>query len=420
MRVLLINKFFFPFGGTETALFQTAKLLRGKGHQVIFFSMSHAKNIPSQYARFFVSRVDFETVRGWRQKIRGVERILFGRESRRRLEELLRVEKPDVAHLHNIYHHLSPGIIATLKKHGIPVVMTLHDYKLVCPAYRLFVHGKTCQRCRNGRFVWCFLKKCMKNSRSKSLIGSCEAYLHRRHYHLIDRLIVPSHFLQEKIAALGFTGTCIHVPNFASMSLLRPASRPTYPKILFFGRLVEEKGVEVLIDAMAGLDAECLIVGDGPLEKALRDRARRANRADIRFLGHQPHRTLASLIRRATMVIIPSIWFENNPFSILEAFALGVPVIASRIGGIPELIEHGKTGLMFTPGDPDDLREKIKFLLNCPPERRRLARCAKQWAGNGNGREKHYSQLMAVYRSLISENPGAAAPRAESVFADKE
>ena len=404
MKILLINKFFFPFGGTETALFRTAELLRKRGHDVVFFSMAHPKNMESRQSPLFVPRIDFEEIKRWGERFRGVQRILFGPESKARLDELLRIEKPDIAHLHNVYHHLSPAIVSTLKAHGIPVVMTLHDYKVICPAYKLFHRGKPCERCRGANFSWCFLKKCVKDSRLKSLICSLEIPLHRKHYNQIDRFICPSHFLIRKIQEMGFKGKCVYIPNFTVLSPFEQTIPPPKPQILFFGRLVAEKGVSVLIEAMKDIPADCLIVGDGPLKKVLHAQALQTPGARIHFLNHQPFPELQSIIRRSTMVVLPSIWYENNPFSVIESFALGVPVVASRIGGIPELVRDNETGWTFTPDDSGGLKEKIRFLLDHPEESLRLGRNARQWLEKQDDEENHYNRLMETYRSLTSRS----------------
>lgn len=406
MKILLINKFFFPFGGTETAFFQTAKLLQNLGHEVIFFSMAHPKNDESRYSRYFVSRVDFEEMGNWRKKMRGVKRILFGREPRLKLDELLRAEKPDIAHLHNIYHHLSPAIIATLKEHGVPVVMTLHDYKTVCPAYKLFSHGKTCEKCRNKHFQWCFLKKCVKNSYSKSLVCALEMRLHRKYYRQVDRFIAPSRFLSGKVKELGLARECTYIANFSECFSMAaaPEPAPQVPQIVFLGRLVEEKGVSLLIEAMIGIAADCLIVGDGPLKKKLQARAKKNPGARIRFLEHQTHSSLQQIIRRSSLVVVPSLWYENNPFAIIEAFAVGVSVVAARIGGIPELVIDGETGLLFTAGDPDDLREKISRLLADPRLGRDLAEKALIHLERNFSPAQHGAKLLSLYRELIEVN----------------
>lgn len=404
MKILLINKFFFSFGGSETALFQTAKMLRESGHEVIFFSMTHPKNNEARESFYFVSRVDFEKMESWWATIKAVRRLLFGKDSHVKLEELLRKEKPDIAHLHNIYHHLSPAIIATLKKCGVPVVMTLHDYKIVCPAYKLFSHGAVCENCRGRRFYWCVLKKCVKNSRLKSLLCTIEVARHRRFYEMIDAFISPSRFLMSKMAEMGFQMHCRYIPNVISLQQKSSAVAVDPPQILYFGRLVEEKGIGLLIGAMKGIPATCLIVGRGPGKKALQTLAARNPDASIQFLDHQPFSALEAIIRRSAMVVIPSLWHENNPYSIIESFSLGVPVVAARSGGIPELVIDRESGLLFTAGSGADLREKIVLLLNNPALGRELARKARRHLEQHFHPDRHCEELLGLYREVIEAN----------------
>jgi glycosyltransferase involved in cell wall biosynthesis len=407
MKILLINKFFFSFGGTESAFFRSAELLREHGHEVIFFSMSHPKNDPSRQAPHFASRVDFEAKGGWREKASAVTRILFGGDARGKLDELLRLEKPDIAHLHNIYHHLSPAIIATLKRRHVPVVMTLHDYKVVCPSYKLFVRGKPCERCRGSRFFWCVPMRCVKNSLAKSLVCSLEAWLHRRSYAQVDRFISPSRFLIGKIRQMGFAGRCAYIPNFVALPAGEEAGPPPEPLVLFFGRLVEEKGISLLIEAMNGVPADCLIVGDGPAKEALQAQAALSPAARVRFLGHQPYDMLRECIRRSSLVVVPSIWYENNPFSIIESFSLGVPVVAARIGGIPEMVRDRETGLLFAAGSSADLRAKISLLLRDPGLGRELAKNARRHLETNLAPARHYEELAGLYRELLAAAAGS-------------
>jgi len=407
MKILLVNKFFFSFGGSETAFFQTAKLLREKGHEVIFFSMAHPKNLESPQAPYFVSRVDFEKMKGWREWLRGAKRILFGSDARAKLDELVRREKPDIAHLHNIYHHISPAIIGTLKNHGIPVVMTLHDYKTICPAYKLFSRGKICEKCRRSRFFWCFLKKCVKKSYGKSLVCSLEAALHRTAYRRVDRFISPSLFLLRKAREMGFPPECTYIANFTALPPFAPPPRSAEAPIVFFGRLVEEKGVSLLITAMSGLPAACLIIGDGPENDVLQAQAQRSPDARIRFLGHQPFPALEAIIKQASLVVVPSIWYENNPFAVMEAFALGVPVVAARIGGIPELVIDGETGLLFRAGDSDDLRAKMAALLQSPELGQKLAAQAYRHLQLHFSPDVHGDKLLRLYRDVLAGSPAS-------------
>jgi glycosyltransferase involved in cell wall biosynthesis len=405
MKILLINKFFFPFGGTETAIFQAAEMLQQQGHEVIYFSMAHPKNRESRQSAHFVSRVDFEEMRGWREFVRGAKRILFGRESRAKLEELLRIEKPDIAHLHNIYHHLSPTIIGTLKKHGIPVVLTLHDYKVVCPAYKLFVQGAVCEKCRGRHFFWCVLKKCIQGSRMKSLLCAIEVASQRRYYKMIDAFVSPSRFMMAKMTEMGFQmKRCRFIPNAVTLEDGPPPGAGDPPQVLCFGRLVEEKGIHLLIEAMKGLPAECLIVGDGPHKEELRKLASRTPDARVRFLEHLPFSRLTPIIRRAALVVIPSIWYENNPFSIIESFSLGVPVVAARIGGLPELVIDRETGMLFTAGSSAELHDKIMLLLKNPELGHELARKARLHLEKNLSPAQHYEKLRGLYRELIKAN----------------
>ena len=406
MKILLINKFFFSFGGSETAFFQSAQLLQERGHQVIFFSMDHPRNRAARESPHFVPRIDFERMGGWREKARAVMRILFGHGVRVNLDELLRAEKPDIAHLHNIYHHLSPAIISTLKRHKVPVVMTLHDYKVVCPNYRMFVRGRTCERCRGSRYFWCLLKKCVKNDPLKSLICSLEGLLHGKTYARVDRFVAPSRFLIAKIEEMGFAGRCSYIPNFFAPTRAQAAVTPAKPLVLFFGRLVEEKGVSLLIEAMAGVPARCLIIGDGPGKEALRALAAQRPTARVRFLGHQPYGVLQKAVLRSSLVVVSSLWYENNPFSIIESFSLGVPVVAARIGGIPELVIDRETGMLFTAGRSDDLREKITLLLGDPGLGRTLAANARRHLERNFNAAGHYEKLLALYRELIAADAG--------------
>jgi glycosyltransferase involved in cell wall biosynthesis len=408
LKVLLVNKFFFPFGGSETSFFQTAELLQGLGHEVIYFSMDHPRNLESPFAPYFASRIDFEEMNGWRAKFNGAARVLFGREPRARLRQLLRSEKPDIAHLHNIYHHLSPAIIGTIKGHGIPVVMTLHDYKAVCPAYKLFRAGTICERCRGGRFHWCFLQKCVKDSYMKSLVCALEMRLQRKYYRQVDRYIAPSRFMESKAAEMGLAGKCAHIANFTASASAAASPEPgaPVPQVIYFGRLVEEKGVALLIEAMTGVAADCLIVGDGPLKSGLQALARQRPGAQVRFLPHQPLADLRRLVRASSMAVVPSVWYENNPFAIIESFALGVPVVAARIGGIPELVSDGETGLLFPAGDATVLQEKIYLLLAEPALGRQLAANARLRLRHDLSPQRHAEKLLALYRELLGPDDG--------------
>ncbi len=402
MKILLANKFFFPFGGTESAFFNSASMLRELGHQICYFSMEHPLNLPADGPTAFAPRVDFDSVRGPGEKARATARALFGFQACASLERFLAREKPDIAHLHNVYHHLSPMLVKVLKRHGIPTVMTLHDYKPVCPAYKLYIRGEICERCRKGRFHWAFLKKCVKESRLKSLVCYVEALLQKNTYLEFDAFVAPSRFLMNKIAEMGFKGRCFHIPNAVPESFSsNERGRPKERRVVFFGRLAEEKGVKLLVQAMSGLDAECLVIGDGPQKQKLMEQVHADGLKNVIFTGRQSAGKLAALLDSAALSVCPSTWYENNPFAIIESFARGVPVVAAAIGGIPELVLDGKSGLLFQAGDSLDLREKILMLLNDRELGPRLAAGAKKHLADHFSPAAHASSLLDLYGRLL-------------------
>lgn len=400
MKILLINKFFFPYGGSETAFFHTAEMLRGAGHEVVFFSMEHPRNLPSPQARHFAPRVDFEECRGPGQRLRGLRRLLFGHRVPERLEALLREERPDVAHLHNIYHHLSAWMIPVLQRQGVPVVLTLHDYKPVCPAFKLFRRGRVCERCRGRRFYRCLFGDCLKHSRWKSMLAAVEMTLQGALYERVDAFIAPSRFVQEKVRDMGLNGRFFLIPNSVPAAADPAPAPPDPPRILCFGRLVEEKGVAVLVEAMAGVAAECLVVGDGPLRPHLERLAESRAPGRVRFLGFQPRAALPEIIRSSSLVVVPSVWYENNPYSVLESFAQGVAVVGARIGGIPELVRDGETGATFVPGDSADLGRQLRRLLDRPTELRVMGETARAWMAKEFTPAGHLEKLLACYRTV--------------------
>lgn len=401
MRVLLVNKFFFRKGGAESVFFATADLLKRKGHETRFFSMTHESNFPSEDGRHFVSRVDYDSG-SIRDKARSAGRLLYSFEAKRRMEGLLREARPDVAHLHNIYHQISPSVIHVLKRHDVPIVMALHDYKMVCPSYSLLSSGKVCEKCGGGRYFNCFLEKCTKDSRSKSLLSACEMYFHHRImkvYDLVDCFVSPSQFLIEKMKQMGFGREILCVPNFVDTDDLKPAPGGEDTVVGYFGRLSREKGLSTLVTAMKGIEGASLhIVGEGPVRTELEKRIADERITNVRLLGFKSGETLRGEIGRAAFGIIPSECYENSPMSILELFAMGKPAVGSRMGGIPELIEDGERGLLFEPGNPDDLREKIVRLLKDPEGRQRMGRTARAFVEQEMNPEAHYRRLMEIYR----------------------
>ncbi|MCA9409488.1 MAG: glycosyltransferase, partial [Candidatus Omnitrophica bacterium] len=245
MKILLINKYFYIKGGAENSFFQMAKLLEKKGHEVVFFAMESPRNFESPYSRYFISHVDYDN-HSLPNILKCSGRMLYSWEARRGLEELIAQEKPDIAHLNNIYHQISPSIIHSLKKYRVPMVMSLRDYKLVCASYSMVHQGVVCEACKDGRYYHAFSKKCVKGSLMKSLLNTSEMYLHHKMLNIyddVDMFISPSRFLKSKVNEMGFKKEIKHLFNFVNLDEFNPEFHWSQRTAVFFGRLSHEKGV---------------------------------------------------------------------------------------------------------------------------------------------------------------------------------
>lgn len=399
MKILQINKFFFLKGGAERYFFDLAELLSAEGERVSVWSARHP--------------LDFSKREGFLKDFKKVRRIFWNRDAVKKLEKVIEREKPDVAHLHNIFGHFSPSIIFALKKRGIPIVMTLHDYKFFCPNYKFFTRGKVCFDCLKKRnYRACFYKKCVHNSRIKSFLGYLEGKWQRdflKAAHKIDMFLAPSLFIKEKALEWGIPfDKIIHLPNFITIDNLEKIRQNKDEKyILYFGRLSEEKGIALLIKAfLKAVDKEAngwklKIAGDGPKEENLRKIAK--NEDGVEFLGRLNSEALKEKIFNARLVVVPSLWPENFPYSVLESFALGKTVLAAKIGGLPEMIENGKTGLLFEAGDKNDLAEKILWAMSQPEKIKKIGENAREEALKKYSSEGHYEKLKRVYERIKND-----------------
>ncbi len=368
MRILLINKYHFLKGGAERAYFDMARILVSHGHKVAYFSMHHEKNLPTLWEPYFVESVDYgRTDLPFVQKLRMAGRILWNNEANHKLENLLREFHPDIAHAHNIYHQLSPSILWTLKKHHVPIVMTLHDYKVISPNYSLFVRGKIWDHVSGLR---CMLDRCVKDSFSKSLVCALEQWLHQfiGSYKFVHIFVSPSIFLRDKFREHGFAGRIEYLPNCLSPAIVtteKYKDAANQHNFLFFGRLSAEKAVEVLIQAFVVLPEEMTLdlVGDGPDRKRLEELVSTLGLTKrVHFHGLMFGDELERLKRQSFAVLIPSAWYENFPYVITESLQSGCLLIAARIGGIPERIVDTQNGFLFQAGSAESLVEVIQKL----------------------------------------------------------
>lgn len=407
MNILFANKFFYRRGGAEVSMFETARVLEKKGHKVRYFSMDHPSNIESEFSKFFVSNVDYgkSSIAG---RVKSAGRLLYSFEAKKMVSKLLDEYPIDIVHLNNIAHQLSPSIIDEFKRRGLPVVMSLRDYKLVCPSYAMLANGRVCEDCRGGRFYKAAINRCHKGSFANSVLVALEMTLHRlmRIYGKIDVFIATSRFLKNKLEEMGLEGDIAILPNTVDLDDYRePAPFRNGPSTaIYFGRLSHEKGLITLCEAFKGIEVGLHIVGDGPQKNELLKKISSENISNIRIFSHLKKPALIRMISEAMFTILPSELYEAFGRTALEAFAAGRPVIGARIGGIPELVRDNETGLLFEPGNADDLREKILMLASDRALIERLGRNARALVEAELNHEVHYRGLISIYEDAIKKS----------------
>jgi glycosyltransferase involved in cell wall biosynthesis len=423
MRILHVNKFLYRKGGAEAYVLDVADAQGQRGHEIAFFGMDHPDNPPLEYDAWFPDHVELEPApRSPLGKIRATARMLWSTSSSDGIGAVVERFRPDVAHLHNVYHQLSPSILWALRRRAVPTVMTLHDYKLVCPSYQLLAGGSICERCVGTSFRHAVTTRCKDGSLGASLTLAVESTVHRAFnaYGHASILICPSRFLAERMLTAGFAAERVRVLDhfierieIDAPTLTRTSNRATGPSggpIVFAGRIAREKGVDVLIDAIAeaGPSARLVIAGDGPLRAELEDRAARRAPGQVRWLGRLDRAEVHEVIRSASAVAVPSVWHENQPLIVLEAFACGVPVIATTLGGLPDLVEDGVTGLLVPPNDPVELARAIAAVLKDPERSQRMGAQAAMLARERFARDRHLDALDDIYATALAANSTSA------------
>ncbi|MGE5680412.1 MAG: glycosyltransferase family 4 protein [Bacillota bacterium] len=412
MKVLLVNKYNHIAGGADTYFISLKDLLRSKGHDVAEFCIRDPKNIDSEYEEYFISGL---TSRTWKnasaaQSAKALLNAIYNLEAKEKFNKLVHSFRPDIVHLQNIFYQISPSILSVTAGMRIPVVETLHDYHLICANNNLYCKEKICEQCIGGDCLKALKNRCYNNSLKATFLAviSClTRKVFRLYKERVNLWICPSEFLYRKMIEKGirkdklrvihnFIDQCSIEQNYSVKNLEEEKGF-----VLFSGRLEVHKGIRTLLKAAEMLrEIKFIIAGEGELKKETEEFIRVRSMKNVELTGFVSASELKKLIASARIVLVPSEWYENYPYSVLEAMALGKAVIASDTGGIPELINN-KTGILFPPGDYYELSEKIKALYNNPDERLRLGNNAKRKAEQENGKEEHYNNIIREYENLV-------------------
>lgn len=393
-KILIVNKFYYQRGGDCIYSLNLERMLAAHGYEVAFFSMHYPENEESRYSSYFAPQVDFSG--GVRDKISAVKRILGMGDVVSRFKRILADFRPDVVHLNNIHSYISPVVGALAKKAGCRVVWTLHDYKLLCPAYACLRGGEPCELCYSDKSQ--VLKhRCMKGSLAASALAYIEAKKWNRGTleRFTDAFVCPSAFMRDKMLMGGFNADKLKVVcNFIDpvkidrLSSLDCTQKADY--YAYVGRLSQEKGVETLLKAASELPYKLKVAGGGPLAEEMKDKYAGAN---VQFLGHIDAEAVSELLAHARCVVTPSECYENNPLSVIESLCAGTPVVGARIGGIPELVKP-ENGLTYTPKSVKELSACIcKVMESADYDYASIARASRK----AFSAEVHMSLLEKVY-----------------------
>ncbi len=396
MKVLLVNKFLFPKGGSETYVFKLGETLERHGHSVEYFGLKNDKNIVGNSADSFVSDLDFN--KGILRNLTAPFRMIYSCEARRKIKKVLYKFNPDVVHLNNIQFHLTPSIILEIQKYrkntgkDLKIIYTAHDYQLICPSHGFFDNNlNNCEKCIGGKYWNCIQSKCMKNSRLKSIIAAFDAFFWSKNkaYSYVDAIICPSLFMKSKLdSEERFASKTIAIHNFLETHESLSFQKGSY--VLEFGHLSRDKGTNTLLEAAKRMPGvKFVFAGYG---EAVEDIKKIEN---AEYVGFKTGEELRKLISGAACSVCPSEMYENCPYTVIESQIYGTPVVGARIGGIPELINEGKSGLLFEPGNADELLNKLKSLFEDDGSLDKFTENCKDVSFETP--DSYYEKLISVY-----------------------
>jgi glycosyltransferase involved in cell wall biosynthesis len=402
LKLVFANNYYYLRGGSERVYFDEIRWLSRFCNKIVPFSRSHQDNIKSKYDKYFLPRLEFSNI-GLLDKTRVALNIVYSRSSRRTFATLLDKERPNLIHGHNIYGGMSYSIVDAARDRRIPFVITLHDLKLACPSYLMLNRGKICEKCGNGEYWHCLANRCHKESLVASMVNTAEAYFNRAFgkYNWISKFICPSRFLLEKISLSGIPKEKLeYLPNALDIKSYVPLI-PRGDYVLYAGRISREKGVLTLLKAFKDLKVPLRIAGTGPMEEECKSFATSNGMRHVSFEGYCQGQKLSELFQHSAFLAVPSECFENAPMSILEAFAYAKPVVGSQLGGIPEQVQNGETGLLFEAGNAEALALAVSNLWNDPSKNEDMGRAARLRIETDFCSNRHVERLLEIYDEVI-------------------
>lgn len=416
MRILMVNKFHYIKGGTETYINSVTKGLESAGHSVFHFAMNDENNLPYEYSDYFVPHVDYNAQHGLAASLKIAKNLIYSKESLRRFDSFINLVKPDIIHLNLVHRQITLSILDSPAATNIPIVYTSHEYIPICPSYTLIDgKGRLCEKCIQGNFYHCFFSKCIKESRLKSLLGAIEAYFirYRKFYDRFSIIIAPSNYMKSKLIESGIGANRIKVmPNCFDINLWEEAGKregkEITPYFVYFGRLSKEKGVSLLLSAFAQFNKlhpnwRLCIVGDGPERAELESVASELNiHNSVFFTGKMEGESLRKIVAKARYSVVCSNWPETFGYNILESEAAGTPVIGSRIGAIPDNVIDGFNGMTFAPNDSSQLADTLRQAASLDESNYcRLRDNGIEHACSVSNIETYTDNLLDLYRNAV-------------------
>jgi glycosyltransferase involved in cell wall biosynthesis len=407
MKIVLVHNFYRQAGGEDVVFQSEKRLLERSGHRVI------------PYIRSNMELRDDSLL----HRIGTVAGMIWSQESRQTLATILDAERPDLVHVHNTFMAISPSIYSACSERGIPVVVTLHNFRLLCPGASFFRNEVVCEECTQHSLFRSVLHRCYRNSTQASAAVALMVSTHRAlgtYQKSVTRYIALTHYAKEKFVRAGFPADRFVVKaNFAEPDPGEKLAAGEYA--LFIGRVDPTKGTRVLLDAWNRLPVKypLHVVGDGPDRQWMEDQVRELRLSEVIFRGRLSHAEALEAVKGARFTVMPSTWYETFGLCIIESFACGTPVLCSRLGAMSEIVDDHVTGLHFNPSDPQDLAEKVEWAWSHPLELASMGRVARRKYESDYTAEKNYSQLMEIYEQAMAAcaSPGLATTSARQIAA---